>query len=376
MKTLLACICAVALTLAACNPKSKYVPNEGAITTIEVDVNQVEGQEKPLFSDLKYIKLETSEASLIENVVKVIPFEDKLFLLTSLGGNVAVFDTTGKFCYKLLKGNGPNEIIYPTDIAIDRRAKRVTVLDSYQKTKTFDLQGNSIGEAKNYKTPSLYLETLGEGVLFVDPNLSSQSDHYLRYFMKEGKQVDLLPKFIGGMAFSQPSFFTKLNEDSVLINHIFSDTIYLLDAVRQEMQPRYVIDLKGRSVNRKESLDQIPGYFEYFNYLEKYNMVSGPSDFALLGDKIFLSLNCGGKPLFVAHNLTDHTSHIHTRLFDGLPNNYNSSGRSDRHMYFKFDIPWLIEYFNENAPNTAVTKAIKAACTNENDNPILILGSI
>lgn len=87
-----------------------------------------------LYSDLKYIKLETSQESLISQIYKIIPFEDRLFIVDRELGKILVFGLDGKFISTIgNKGAGPEEYVGISDVAIDPSGKRIFVLDDSQR---------------------------------------------------------------------------------------------------------------------------------------------------------------------------------------------------------------------------------------------------
>lgn len=175
--------------------------------------NNVLQTEQPAFSKLRYVKLETRTECLLEDVIKVIPYNNKLFILSSPGnGNIYVFDDRGNYLYKMDKGEGPKEIMYPTDIAINELKSRLIVLDAYRNIKEYDSETGDFLKKTTIKDPFFSIETIGNDFLLFDPNSRAKSNFYLRYWSKEKEYNDLFPKTIKGSFFSLPNFFTKISQ--------------------------------------------------------------------------------------------------------------------------------------------------------------------
>ena len=322
-----------------------------------------------------FIKLETTENSLLEGVTKVIPFDNKLFILSSQGnGNVFIFDNKGSFINKISKGEGPNEILYPIDIAINQNTKTLCILDTYRTIKEYSFEGNYTKKIA-LNEPFLSLEILDNDILLFDPNSRSQADHYLRYLSEDNENRDLLSKPFKGKMFSLPNFFTKENNNTILISCIFTDTIYSINKNYKELVPTYILNFQGKGANETKRLKETPGLIEYLKSARENNYVTGPCDLSIINKNLFFTLG-GANNYFVTYKTKDKKIKLHTCLFDGLPNNYASVGRTEDHVIFCMDMPWLIEYFskNQSIPSDKI-KEIKELCKDENDNPILLFGS-
>ena len=100
----------------------------------------------PVFSEYSYISLETNDDALLENIVKVELLDDDIFILSSYGGNIYHFTSSGKFVRKWLRGNGPGELIFPTDFFVDSNKKEIIVLDLYRTLKRYSFAGDFLAE--------------------------------------------------------------------------------------------------------------------------------------------------------------------------------------------------------------------------------------
>jgi len=332
--------------------------------------------DSPALTNIHYVKLETKDECLLEDITKVIPFEDKLYILTSLGqGNIFIFDNNGIFINKINKSDGPEDIIYPTDIAINSDKKHLLILDFYRNIKEYDLNGNFIKKT-SIKEPFLALESIGNDYLLFDSNTRSKANYYVRYLTETSKNKDFFSKVLKGKLFYSSNFFTKLNEDKVLVSCILYDTIFYITKTQKELLPYIVFDFHDKNANKKQRLDEINDIGEYYKNAKEHNYVTGPSDFSVINDNLFFTLNSGEDYYFAKYNTKNNKISLHKTLLEGLPNRYRSVGRTNKEVVYAIDMPHLIEYFKENPQNnSSIIKQLKRKCNNEDDNPILLFGS-
>ena len=86
--------------MTACNMNK--TANLSEMEVIPIDNNL---SDEPALKNIRYIKLETSDECLLENVQKVIVYNEKIYILSSVGnGNVYVFLPNGQFVTKFNKG--------------------------------------------------------------------------------------------------------------------------------------------------------------------------------------------------------------------------------------------------------------------------------
>lgn len=184
----------------SCN--NKETKNASLNQTLIIDTEQESLKtDKPALTRISFVKLETTDSCLLEEATKVIPFDNKLYILSVPGnGNLVVFDMQGKFLYKFTKGEGPNDLTYPTDFTIDENKKSIYVLDYYRNIKEYDLEGNFIKKTTT-KEPFFNIESIENDFLLFDPNSRSQANYYLQYITKDGDKIDLFPKIVKGEFF-------------------------------------------------------------------------------------------------------------------------------------------------------------------------------
>lgn len=110
------------------SPIAEEAQDVSSCVEIELGNNLKDSGEKMLFSDLvedvEFVKLETTNASLLGNICKILLFNDHLFIQTMGVDNsnalISVFDRNGKFIRKIGRiGQGPGEYRLARDIAVN-----------------------------------------------------------------------------------------------------------------------------------------------------------------------------------------------------------------------------------------------------------------
>ena len=123
---------------------------EGSVFNIETYLRQQNNSilAKDLIDTAWYIPLETRNDVLIGEIDKIIVSKNNIVIgdfFTSK--NIFVFDSLGRFQFKLNKGKGPGEINNPTDFILDTSHELLLVFDgTLHKLLTLDLSGNILKE--------------------------------------------------------------------------------------------------------------------------------------------------------------------------------------------------------------------------------------
>lgn len=327
-----------------------------------------------VFKDFTFTKLETTDKSLFNDAEKVIHFDNKLFIQTPMGRDmhVLVFKDSGEFLFRIEQGREPDEVIFPSAIAIDKANKWLLVLERYKVLKAFDFTGKRV-ETKSFGENHLYMETLGDRFVFFDGVPTPKPEPGFYVAVRNGEEVvnQFMPK-ITNISFVLPYPFFKISEDSVLVSCYFSDTVYCVSDGGKNVRPHYVLDYNGRSVNQR--LGDIPDITTHRKICNSQNNGTGPTNLARLNDRLFFQITAKDT-YFVVYDLKKNIPTLHTRLFDGLPNKYAITGFDGEGVIFSYSIPWLASYFEEHpssASDSEMIKQLRTACANEEDNPVLV----
>lgn len=106
-----------------------------------------------IFTDFKYISLETTNESIIGGINKIQLDSDSIFLLDRDGmKKIFIFGKSGKFYNSIGKiGKGPGEYIRIKDFVVDKESKTIVALCNETTVIRFDFDGNVIEAIKLIK---------------------------------------------------------------------------------------------------------------------------------------------------------------------------------------------------------------------------------
>ena len=144
-----------------------------------------------VFSDINVIQLETSEDFLINQIRRLVYYDDRYYILDERSQQIFCFDKRGHFVFMInSKGKGPGEYHYITDIAIDRNNNQLVVLDPVvQRVHFFDLEGGFLS-SRNIKDDKVLalnrVYPMGDSLLLL---ISITDENLLFYSLKEDKIV-------------------------------------------------------------------------------------------------------------------------------------------------------------------------------------------
>ena len=169
--------CFICALLYGCTTENDPEDNSSQnIHIIDINDAKIDRDNSGLTID-HFIKLDTPDKALIDQIAKVICYDEKLYILTTIPYNsVYIFSSKGAFLHKFTNGRANNELIYPFDISIDEYNNELLILDNYRIIKRFTPDGRYISQ-KTLAYPQLYVESIGrEGTeLFFSPNISFKS---------------------------------------------------------------------------------------------------------------------------------------------------------------------------------------------------------
>ena len=135
--------------LCGCKEKAPVTVGEGSIV---VDIIQPEKNLKmsDLFSDIKYVKLETTSESLIQDINRVLDLDGNLLVVDRNNQSLLLFGKDGRFIKKIAgQGKGPGEYLRMYDAAVDKEGRRLFVLDAYaQSVLIYDFDGKCLDSKK------------------------------------------------------------------------------------------------------------------------------------------------------------------------------------------------------------------------------------
>ncbi|MDX9697590.1 MAG: 6-bladed beta-propeller [Bacteroidales bacterium] len=252
-----------------------------------------------IFSDIRIIQLETNNECLISNIVKVLFYEDKIYLQDKFQ-KLLMFNANGRFLSSIgKKGRGPGEFLELRDFDIDNDGN-IYILD-FLKIHKYSGDGTFLTSFKYHFTkkepmyfvPLQFVLTHNERFLIWGGSAGIKADFtgklFAMYEMSKNGEITngLLP-----LNYNTPSNFGRFKRysDIVLIDPVFgSNIIYSFSS--SGLEERYFIDFLGKTLdipvpegfsslqNFKIKIDQnyyhsISGFIEtddwiYFHFLFK-----------------------------------------------------------------------------------------------------------
>lgn len=130
----------VTLLCFGCSNKEK---DDAMIKEINCNLDHYEDIDfHTLIDSVEYIKLETNSNSLINNITKIVFYDNRFYILTNSQNSIFEFDRYGKYINKLERqGGGPEEYVMISDFTINKNNGALTILDSSQnKLLVYDLK--------------------------------------------------------------------------------------------------------------------------------------------------------------------------------------------------------------------------------------------
>lgn len=218
--------------------------NNGNIISFDVnsksDVNL-----SNIILNCKYIKLESTNNSLIGELFKIQIIKNKIFILDSRKSMALfVFDMDGKFLFKINNlGKAPGQFIHPCDFVIDTISNHIIVADSGQrKLIYYDAEGNYDYQIKTKFFFNSF--ALHKNCLFFDL-VNNQYDGQTKTVIVTNLKGDILTNLIPfnekikGLGITSTYPFNFIN-DTLLFLPAMSNKIYSLSETKAEIN--YIID--------------------------------------------------------------------------------------------------------------------------------------
>lgn len=116
--------------------------NEGTAKEIQVEFNSIEPQSTSILKNITFVKLETGNDILLDNVIQTEVFEEIIYILC--GSGLYAFDLSGNYIRSIITaGDGPGEFLSPYSFWIDKEGfvyildRQLNRLQKYQ-TENFN----------------------------------------------------------------------------------------------------------------------------------------------------------------------------------------------------------------------------------------------
>ncbi|MBY5960079.1 6-bladed beta-propeller [Membranicola marinus] len=256
------------------------------------------------FSDYQIIPLETTDASLIRRIKKVIVLKEYIIVFDSSGGKIHFFGPQGKYLHSIdVSGDGPGELLGPQDISVNPKEGALLVYDDKNGLITYDLNGQFLTQEKdvfdgvvttNFFDVLCFERISDRTFLFRREVPGNGGDH------QNGKKLYIGDFHLMTDSFLNYSLDNYTNHNTVYTNYfsayeqgfnyweIFNDTLYHVDGEKKTLKRKYYLDFGKRSM--ADLLPHSP-LNELLGYLNKNGTKhSGmPRHFVEFEDKLFFN---------------------------------------------------------------------------------------
>jgi hypothetical protein len=166
--------------LCACGKQAARIEDEKDIV-LSINIDSL-STAKLSVKNARYIPLETTEASLIGGITKLLYVDHQFYILDREGQNVTVFSDTGEYQYRIAKmGQGPGEYVGITDMDVAPNGDIYVNDNASRKIIRYSQKGERFEEIP-----------IGEQYIMSFSLSSDSSQLYLADMLIEGKiAVDL-----------------------------------------------------------------------------------------------------------------------------------------------------------------------------------------
>lgn len=236
-----------------------------------------------LIKEIMFIPLETTDESLLDNIIKILITDSHIYVMDGLqGGGLVVFSSEGKFVRRISNGSGPGELVRLYDIAYDFENDE---LIAYQHSflMFFTPSGEFI---RQVKLPFGFYNftAIPDGYLF--KTLDRQGNGHLGKLEDYTLLVtDKNFKLKSVSLFSPPNDisyggynYIHNNNGEVRLTQVYTDTIYHFNNATNELKAQYIIDysdkklpchyLKGSYSDFNNAINDNNYYYYLGEYLE------------------------------------------------------------------------------------------------------------
>lgn len=298
----LALFCLIVIT--GCGKNTNPDKGNKNIPTVELHKLADHKSEKllahELFSDIRIIRPETGEQSLIGRYYSVKAYKNHL-LINSESKSLHVYDFNGRFLFKTKQGKGPDEFVEISDFAIDTGSDEVLILDSPRKrVLRLNLEGN-VQDAFRLKESVTNMAYVGEDkcCYYVPFNFYAQNGKHGDYFFIADKIGNISDSLFIERKISKSPWVTMVNfvsnKGSVYFQPSHYDTVFtvsncqfkpalILDYGNYRMPFKYIASLKTRRKHANKYL-HLGSIFHTPGHLIIGYKFQGPFNYAIYNKK-------------------------------------------------------------------------------------------
>lgn len=281
MKNRLLAIIALLFVMARCTSDKKnedLIINCSDSGTIEINLNEAVETNVCDFEEfvdrIKIIQLETNNNSLLhEPIYKTLYTKDRIYFWDGYQmDGVICFDKNGKFIKRLIKGQGPGEIIQVADVVYDSDKEQIIVVSNPQLI-FYDKNLNYI-KSKRLPYGVNGFRKINNDYMFIRGLGYNRDGNYIDDYLFELTDTNFVSKHFMIKSLTNYPILSRVNEvDEKLIFAIpGSDTIY--SYTNGVLNKEYVLKYKNKTALSLDNYMQsfkIPGIIFLCNFNETHN---------------------------------------------------------------------------------------------------------
>lgn len=253
-------------------------------SVIKVDMNQFLKKQTfdfgSLVKEVKLIPLETTDESLLDNILKILVTDSNIYIYDDFkGGGIVIFNNKGKFIKRIPYGQGPGELYKLNDIDFDKDKNELV---AYQHP--FLLFYTASGEfVRHQRLPFGFFNftIIPDGYVFKtidrdgNEHLGHLEDFTLLVTDKNFKVESVgLPTFPRDIHFGGYNYLYKNNTIKVTQN--LTDTIFQYISGTDQLKVKYVLDYSKKKIPEQYLLvshsefKNITKHNDYYFYIGQY----------------------------------------------------------------------------------------------------------
>lgn len=335
---------------------------------IEIDV--AKSQDEALFSQYEYIPLETSDNCLLPAMLhKIVSCHDTLVIHSIIQNTLLSFKSDGSFIRRFPIGNGPDELIYPVDIALDPKNNTLQILDSYRFIKEFSLDGVRISEIK-VEDPYMRVGKLKNEVLLFDANLGKKNDYYFEFTdgLSNLKLINK-KKYFNDIVYIPYSTFSTVDDNTVFFYHQFENVVYSWTPKDTIVTPVYQLTFPHEKSIADLSLESPLQARDYQKLYDAKEYIFGIKSLYVTNNLLFFVIETD-QLYYCLYNRDTKKIRICNQLLEGLPNPDGIIGIEGDYLLYALTPEQIISYSQENPLSEEISSQIKVM--KEDDNPVII----
>lgn len=300
---------------------------------------------------------------------KIVSCHDTLVIHSIIQNTLLSFKSDGSFIRRFPIGNGPDELIYPVDIALDPENNTLQILDSYQFIKEFSLDGTRTSEIK-VEDPYMRVGKLKNEVLLFDANLGKKNDYYFE-FTDGQNNLKLInkKKYFNDIVYIPYSTFSTVDDNTVFFYHQFENVVYSWTPKDTIATPVYQLTFPHEKSIADLSLESPLQARDYQKLYDAKEYIFGIKSLYVTNNLLFFTVETD-QLYYCLYDRDTKKIRICNQLLEGLPNPDGIIGIEGNYLLYALTPEQIITYSQENPLSEKISSQMKGM--KEDDNPVII----